>query len=501
MRGERLFADHVLAVFEKYARVRGVQLVGARDVHGVDRAALGHFRHIGENRIDAVLRAEFEALFARARVDGRELPEPAVERALNVAVCNPACADCTKTQHSLAPFRSFHDLDDGFQDFHDLFHVLEHDELVLAVGVFAAGAQVRAGQAHEGEPRAVGAAADRDDLRLHAVSQHGGLRRLDDLHVRQNLFLHVVVHVRELHGDERAAVLAVQKLCGKAEIFLAVFEKRLVVVADDVVERRVLDLALHADEMRKALVALGVFRHLVLRQEGGELHRDGHRVNHLVFGAAGVDAEALDRDVRRGAVEVLVFELAEVAAVHGVGEVAAEALDIEFHGPLADLLVRRERDFHGAMRQIALENLLRHLQDLRDAGLVVAAEQRRAVGDNQRFAPAVLNRREIGNARDDAECLVQHDVAAVVLLDDARLHVLAAEIRRGVHVRDKADGVLFLAVCRDCAVHVAVRVHESILDADALHFLDEVRPEGFLLLSGGDRIGRGIGLRVIADVI
>ena len=209
-------------------------------------------------------------------------------------------------------------------------HVLEHGELVLAVGVFAAGAQVRAGQAHEGEPRAVGAAADRDDVRLHAVFKHRGLGGLDDLHVRQDLFLHVVVGVLQLDGDELSSVLAVQEIRGKAEFLLAVFKERPVVVADDVVERRVLDLALHADEVREALVALGVLRHLVLRQEGGELHRDGHRVDHLVFCAAGVDAEALDRDVRRSAVEVLVLELAEVAAVRlgeSLGPAAEERSD------------------------------------------------------------------------------------------------------------------------------------------------------------------------------
>lgn len=108
-----------------------------------------------------------------------------------------------------------------------------------------------------------------------------------------------------------------------------------------------------------------------------------------------MDAEALDRDVRRSAVEVLVLELAEVATVHGVGKVAAEARDVELHRAVADLLVRREGDLHRAVGQIVAEDILGHLQDLRDAGLVVRAEQRRAVGDDQRFARALLKRREI----------------------------------------------------------------------------------------------------------
>ena len=51
-------------------------------------------------------------------------------------------------------------------DLYSLLHALYGHKFQLAVEVVAAGEDVRAGQAHVGEPGAVGAAADGLDLRL-----------------------------------------------------------------------------------------------------------------------------------------------------------------------------------------------------------------------------------------------------------------------------------------------------------------------------------------------
>ena len=67
-------------------------------------------------------------------------------------------------------------------------------------------------------------------------------------------------------------------------------------------------------------------------------------VDHLVFGVARVDVAALDLDLGARGVEVLVFEFPLEAAVHRVGEVGAEGLDVEeVHAP-ADLFVVGEAD-------------------------------------------------------------------------------------------------------------------------------------------------------------
>ena len=56
--------------------------------------------------------------------------------------------------------------------------------------VISAGAEVRAREPHVGEAGAVGAAADRNDLRLDAAGCHRLFGGIDQVHARLNFFFH-----------------------------------------------------------------------------------------------------------------------------------------------------------------------------------------------------------------------------------------------------------------------------------------------------------------------
>ena len=83
-----------------------------------------------------------------------------------------------------------------------------------------------------------------------------------------------------------------------------------------------------------------------------------------------------DRDAHLAGREGLDLELAEARAVERVGRFGAERLEVEVVGSAPDLLVDGERNAHRGPRLRRVHDEVgdgRH--DLRDAGLVVRAEQ------------------------------------------------------------------------------------------------------------------------------
>ena len=72
----------------------------------------------------------------------------------------------------------------------------------------------------------------------------------------------------------------------------------------------------------------------------------------LFFCAARMHASAGDLHFGGGAVEVFIIEAAKLAAVERVGEIAAEALDVELIRACADFLVRGKCDMDFAVGEI-----------------------------------------------------------------------------------------------------------------------------------------------------
>ena len=110
----------------------------------------------------------------------------------------------------------------------------------------------------------------------------------------------------------------------------------------------------------------------------------------LPFDVPGMDAVALDPDpdLRRG--ERLVVDAADLRAVERVREVGAELLDVEVVDAAADLLVDGEADPDRRMLDLGMRREIGdRAHDLRDARLVVGAEQRRPVGRDDVVARAL----------------------------------------------------------------------------------------------------------------
>ena len=206
-----------------------------------------------------------------------------------------------------------------------------------------------------------------------------------------------------------------------------------------------------------------------------------------------VDGEAVDGDSGRCGVEVLVLDAAHVAAIDGVGEVCAEARDVEERGAFADLLIGGKGDAELAVRQLLFDQGLGSGQDLSDAGFVVSAQQGGAVGGDEGLALQLLQEGEGGGLHDHAGA-GQGDVAAVVVFVEDGLDILAGSVGGGVHVGDEAQRGLFSQPWwRDAAVDVAVLVHKGVLDADGLHLFHQ--QVGEVEFPCGRRMGAGLGVR------
>ena len=214
-----------------------------------------------------------------------------------------------------------------------------------------------------------------------------------------------------------------------------------------------------------------------------------------------MDVAALNLDLRARGVEVFILQFTLHAAVDRVGEIGAEGLHVEEIHAAAHLLVGGEADADLAVFHLGVRHeVFRGGHNFRNAGLVVGAQQRRAVGVDQGVA---LEEGQLGEVRNPHRQLaVQGDVAAVVLVDHAGFHLLAAHVGRGVDVGDEADDGGVLAPFRggDGAHHVAVLVHRDLGHAQGLHLVAQGRQEDLLFFGRGECRALLRRLGVVGDV-
>ena len=322
------------------------------------------------------------------------------------------------------------------------------------------------------------------------------------MEMRLDLFQHVAVAVLDLHLNGAFAVLAVQKLGNVQHVVL--FELQLVgaVVAQDIAQFCGGHIAVHLAQMIEALPALGRFGAGGDGQRLMELHGHIGSVDHGVLGSARVDRETVDGHGGRSGVEVLVLNGTGIAAVHSVGKVCAEAGDVKQLCALADLLVRRKGYAQPAVGQALLLQGLHGGQDLRNAGLVVGTQQSGAVRGDKSLPLHGGEEGEHGGLHHHAGGRQGH-IAAVVVLPDDGLHILAAGIIGGVHVGNEPQCVLVLAARGggQGAVDVAVLVHMGILHAKSLHLLHQLAGKVELPLGGGVSAGGLVRGGVHPDII
>ena len=248
------------------------------------------------------------------------------------------------------------------------------------------------------------------------------------------------------------------------DIINAIFQLFFVVVADDVGKLGVVAAAAHSGEVIESLVFLGVFGALHSGKKRIKIHGNKRSIYHFVLCAAGVNGNAAEFDFRMGGVEGFVFHSAESVAVHGVCVVCAETLKIEFVRAAADFLVWSESDFDGSVLDFRVgKQFFRGGDDFRNTVFVVRTKKGSAVGDDYVFADAVVHFGEVLRRKDNAEFLVEHNIAALVV-DDFRFYIGERNLVNHVHVSHKTDyGSLFTALgSGNFAVNIAVFAHFHI---------------------------------------
>ena len=285
----------------------------------------------------------------------------------------------------------------------------------------------------------------------------------------RDFFEHVEIHVVMGNRDGARTVFLVQKVGHLVEQRLARVKPRPVMIADQHVHRAFFDVTLNFVDVEKALAPFGIFRLFAGRQHLLPLRGHRQRVDHFPLGVAGVHASSAKGHHWIFGVEIFVFQSAQLTAVHGVGEIGAKTVDVETERAPARFLIRCKGHADFSVFYFRMLNQLFHRADnRRDSGFIVGAEKRRAVGEDH-VLPRVLGHfRKSRRRKHDALFSVQHHVAAVVISDNLRMHVLARCVRRRVHMGDQADHRPVLRhICRQCRHDVAIGVQLNLLHADA----------------------------------
>ena len=226
--------------------------------------------------------------------------------------------------------------------------------------------------------------------------------------------------------------------------------------------------------MVKALITLRGFGDIGLGYHGVEFARQSVGIPHLSFGVTGVDTYTFYIYFGARSIEVLVFQVAQVASIHGVCPVATKLFDIEMMGTHADFLVGIEAHANVSVLYFIVVTQVTHgLHDLSNARFVVCSQQCCAVGDNQILADMRFQFREFLGCREDARR--EFYVISVVVANDSGLYILATCVRTGVIMRDKANRWrLFLGVGFKGCVDISHVVHLDIAEPLVFKFFLQI---------------------------
>ena len=148
--------------------------------------------------------------------------------------------------------------------------------------------------------------------------------------------------------------------------------------------------------MEKSLIAAGVFRPLLHRQQRVQLHSDEDGIFHLALRIARMQIAALNLHGSRSRIEVFIFQFSDSASVHSIGIIGPELFHVELHHSSSDFLVRCESYADFTVLKFRMFNdILHRIHYFRNPGLVVCPEQSRTVSGNESLPLVVLHFREI----------------------------------------------------------------------------------------------------------
>ena len=286
------------------------------------------------------------------------------------------------------------------------------------------------------------------------------------MHAAGDDFRHVPVLIGYGEDGSASSPFFIDLLFNPAERFFACLKFFCIMVADDIAYDRTSHISVHIGKMVETFAAVRVPGSLICGQQGVDLHCHESGVYHDVFGRTGVDIYARDLKFRLCRVEVLVLDLPFRVAVKCVRKVSIECFYIKMGGAHADLLVRGKSDGNRAVGDIFVKDTLHHGHNLRDARLIVRAEDCGAVACDQGTA---FEFPEMGEhiRREDAPARAEGKVSAIVILVDLRDDPAAAEFGYRVQMRDEAESgtVLVSRRGRDVGVQIALGVDLNVCDS------------------------------------
>ena len=146
------------------------------------------------------------------------------------------------------------------------------------------------------------------------------------------------------------------------------------------------------------------------------------------------------------------------------------------------------------------EQILRSRHDFGHTGFVVGTEQSSTVRRDQRMP---FEERQLGEIRyTHSQLLVQTNIAAIIVFDDLRLHVLAAHVGGSIHMCNESDHGRMLTTGRgrDAAHDIAVLVHFDLAQAEVLHLFGQMTQQHQLLVRRGESGGGFVALRIEAYI-
>ena len=299
------------------------------------------------------------------------------------------------------------------------------------MNVVLAGEEVRRRQSHEGQPGAIGAAANLPEVRRQSGAGHCRLRVLGDFGISIEHLFHVAVRLAALDLDRRRRVRPhdfFREVVKHARFLVEALRGE---IAQQQLDHSELDAALYAVRMHVAFVAVGCLgREAMAWQAMHELRGKLDGAHHPALRVTWVHVEPFEGHGDCVGREVFDLELPSLRPVERVGETRAEPVDVEILRAAADLLVRCKADLDRPVRDLRMgHQMLRGGHDLRHTGFVVRPKQRQArCGDD--VVAALLGELGIGRFAEHHRRVVrQHEIAAVVVLVHEGFHVRAADVR------------------------------------------------------------------------
>ena len=249
--------------------------------------------------------------------------------------------------------------------------------------------------------------------------------------MRLDLLPHIVVAVRhrQLKGAGSILIVEIRRQPGEKRLALPKFLP--VVIPDNHMHPHLGFVAGHIRHMVKALAPLGMRRCFRRWQQRNPLRRIQYGIAHLILGGAGVGIHPVDHQIGSSGIEVFIFKLIHLAAVHRIGVIRVKAGEIKMIRPAADLLIGGEAYGNAPVAPLRMRRQFgAGGDDLRHPRLIVRTQQRGAVADDHLLAE---------------EFILQHLRIGTVIGDDAGLDILTAHIRRGIHMGNQPDLRCFLA--------------------------------------------------------